>query len=63
MIQVKGSYRGQIQDGYHTYGHYIKLFAEQLTRTFEVLVYKSPPSWIMFRGGWVVWYPLNLYIL
>ena len=38
MIQVKESYRGQIQDGDHTYGHYIKLFAEQLTRTFEVLV-------------------------
>ena len=39
MLQVKGSYRGQMQDGDHTYGHYITLFAEQLTRTFEVLVY------------------------
>ena len=27
-----------LQDGYHTGGHYITLFAEQLTRTFEVLV-------------------------
>ena len=39
MLQVKGSYRGQMQDGDHTDGHYITLFAEQLTRTFEVLVY------------------------
>ena len=38
MLQVKGSYRGQMQDGDHTDGHYITLFAEQLTRTFEVLV-------------------------
>ena len=37
-LQVKGSYRGQMQDGDHTDGHYITLFAEQLTRTFEVLV-------------------------
>ena len=44
MIQVKGSYRGQMQDGDHTDGHYITLFAEQLTRTFEVLVllFKCP---------------------
>ena len=27
-----------MQDGDHTDGHYITLFAEQLTRTFEVLV-------------------------
>ena len=27
-----------LQDGDHTDGHYITLFAEQLTRTFEVLV-------------------------
>ena len=27
-----------MQDGDHTNGHYITLFAEQLTRTFEVLV-------------------------
>ena len=38
MLQVKGSYRGQMQDGDHTDGHNITLFAEQLTRTFEVLV-------------------------
>ena len=38
MLQVKGSYWGQIQDGDHTDGHNIILFAEQLTRTFEVLV-------------------------
>ena len=38
MLQVKGSYREQIQDRDHTDGHYITLFAEQLTRTFEVLV-------------------------
>ena len=41
MLQVKGSYRGQMQDGDHTDGHYITLFAEQLTRTFEVLVLNS----------------------
>ena len=41
MLQVKGSYRGQMQDGDHTDGHYITLFAEQLTRTFEVLVIVS----------------------
>ena len=28
----------QMQDGDHTYGHYIMLFAEQLTRTIEGLV-------------------------
>ena len=39
MLRVKGSYRGQMQDGDHTDGHYITLFAEQLTRTFEVLVF------------------------
>ena len=39
MLQVKGSYRGQMQDGDHSDGHYITLFAEQLTRTFEVLVW------------------------
>ena len=55
MLQVKGSYRGQMQDGDHTGGHYITMFAEQLTRTFEVLVqnnsqynvtfsFKSPPN-------------------
>ena len=38
MLQVKGIYRGQMQDGDHTHGHYITLFAEQLTRPFEVLV-------------------------
>ncbi len=38
MLQVTGSYRGQMQDGDHTGGHYITMFAEQLTRTFEVLV-------------------------
>ena len=38
MLQVKGSYRGQMQDEDHADGHYITLFAEQLTRTFEVLV-------------------------
>ena len=38
MLQVKGSYKGQTQDGDHADGHYITLFAEQLTRTFEVLV-------------------------
>ena len=38
MSQIKGSYRGQMQDGDHSDGHYITLFAEQLTRTFEVLV-------------------------
>ena len=38
MFQVKGSYRGQMHDADHTDGHYITLFAEQLTRTFEVLV-------------------------
>ena len=27
-----------LQDGYHTDGHYITVFTEQLTRTFEVLV-------------------------
>ena len=37
-LQIKESYRGQLQDGDHTDGHYITLFAEQLTRTFEVLV-------------------------
>ena len=38
MLQVEESYRGQMQDGDHSEGHYITLFAEQLTRTFEVLV-------------------------
>ena len=38
-LQVQRSYRGQLQDGDHTDGHYITLFAEQLTRTFKVLVY------------------------
>ena len=38
MLQVKGSYRGHMQDGDHTDGHYFTLFAEQLTRPFEVLV-------------------------
>ena len=38
MLQVKGSYRGLMQDGDHT-GHNITMFAEQLTRTFEVLVF------------------------
>ena len=38
MLQVKGSYRGQMQDEDHTDEHYITLFAEQLTRPFEVLV-------------------------
>lgn len=39
MIQVKGSYRGQMQDGDHTDGYYITLlFAGQLIWTFEVLV-------------------------
>ena len=42
MIQVKGSYRGQMQDGDQTDRHYITLFAEQLTRTFEVLVKLFP---------------------
>ena len=28
-----------LQDGDHTDGHYLALFAEQLTRTFEVLVF------------------------
>ena len=37
-LQVQRSYRGQLQDRDHTDGHYITLFAEQLTRTFEVLV-------------------------
>ena len=37
MLQVKGSYRGQMQDEDHTDEHYITLFDEQLTRTFEVL--------------------------
>ena len=37
-LQVKASYRGQMQDVDHTDGHYITVFAEQLTRTFEVLV-------------------------
>ena len=39
MLQVKGSYRGLMQDGDHTDGHCITMFAEQLTRTFEVLVH------------------------
>ena len=37
-VTSKGSYRGQKQDGDHTDGYYITMFAEQLTRTFEVLV-------------------------
>ena len=41
MLQVKGSYKGQMQYGDHTDGDYITLFAEQLTRSFEVLVYVS----------------------
>ena len=42
--QVKGTFRGQalqdscLLDGDYTDGHYITLFAEQLTRTFEVIV-------------------------
>ena len=47
-LQVKGMYRGwtlhvrectdsYLQDRDNTDGHYITLFAEQLTRTFEVL--------------------------
>ena len=43
MLQGKGSYRGEMQDGDHTDGHYITPFAEQLTRTFEVLVGKVLP--------------------
>ena len=38
ILQVNGSYRGQMKDGDHTDRHYIIQFAEQLTRTFEVLV-------------------------
>ena len=38
MLKVKGSYRGQMQDEDHTDEHYITLFAEQLTRPFEVLI-------------------------
>ncbi len=38
QLQLKGSYRGQMQNGDHTAGHYITMFAEQLTRPFEVLV-------------------------
>ena len=38
-VTSKGSYRVQGKDGKHTDGHYFTLFAEQLTRTFEVLVY------------------------
>ena len=34
---LQGTY-SCLQDGNHTDGHYITLFAEQLTRTFEVLV-------------------------
>ena len=30
------------QDGDHTDGHFITLFAEQLTRTFKVLVFTNP---------------------
>ena len=30
-----------LKDGDHTDGHYIPVFAEQLTRTFEVLVFKE----------------------
>ena len=41
ILQVKGSYKGHMQDGDHTDGHYITLFAEQLTRTFEVLVIEN----------------------
>ena len=44
MLQVKGSYKGQMQDGDHTDGHYITMFAEQLTRTFEVLVLFDGPT-------------------
>ena len=29
----------EVMDGDHTEEHYITLFAEQLTRTFEVLVH------------------------
>ena len=47
MLQVKGSYRGQMQDGDHTDGHYITMFAEQLTRPFEVLV-QSEIHYIQF---------------
>ena len=37
MLKLKGSDRGQMQDGDYTDGHYnITPFAEQLTRTFEV---------------------------
>ena len=39
MVQVKVSYKGQMHHGDHTDGHYITMFAEQLTRTFEVLVF------------------------
>ena len=39
-LHVREIYRGQIHNLLQDYtdGHYIKLFAEQLTRTFEVLV-------------------------
>ena len=37
-----------LQDRYNTDGHYITLFSEQLTRTFEVLVLKtSIPLWAL----------------
>ena len=36
-INVQGTY-SCLQGGDHTDGHYITLFAEQLTRTYEVLV-------------------------
>ena len=49
MLQVKGSYRGQMQDGDHTDGHYITLFAEQLTRTFKVLVYFKLVSFLNYQ--------------
>ena len=39
-VTRKGSYRRQMQDGDHNDGHYITLFAEQLTRTFEVIVFE-----------------------
>jgi len=47
-VTSKGSYRVQGKDGKHTDGHYFTLFAEQLTRTFEVLVILAmidPYSW------------------
>ena len=46
---------------HHTYGHYITLFAEQLTRTFEVLVIQGFLFYlILLLGSGIMSTPSNL---